>query len=167
MNFVLYFAVGTSLSLIIWCLQRPHWNGLLKALCCAVLVAAAALLVFLEATPRTLGAEKWYSSGPYPDLCFFVFMLIGMAARYFTKAIEVRREKIAALEKAGAALAKPGIDFDIWEFSYPLFVSVVTFGALLTQVKGDGLSLGNIILSFQTGFFWQTILATKQSKASQ
>jgi hypothetical protein len=165
MNIVLYFVVGTTLSLIVWCIQRPRWSILLKVLCCTTLLAFTGIFVFLESAPKTLGKEEWYTIGPYPDLSFFVLMLIGMAARYFTKAIEVRREKIAALERAGEAFTKPGIAFDLWEFSYPLFVSVVTFGALLTQVKGNGLSLENIILSFQTGFFWQTLLATRQGKS--
>lgn len=43
-----------------------------------------------------------------------------------------------------------------------MFVSVVTFGALVTQLKDHTLSVSNATLSFQTGFFWQTILTAKQ-----
>ncbi len=85
-----------------------------------------------------------------------------MIARYMTNAIEVRREKISALQKQGGAYSTPSLAFDIWEFSYPLFVSVVTFGGLLSQLKDHTLSLANAVLSFQTGFFWQTILAGRQ-----
>jgi hypothetical protein len=41
----------------------------------------------------------------------------------------------------------------------------MTFGALLTQVGESKLTVAVIVLAFQTGFFWQTII--KQPKATQ
>ena len=52
---------------------------------------------------------------------------------------------------AQVMLKKPSIEFDAWEFSYPLFVSVITFGTLLSQLEGNVLNVANIVLSFQTG----------------
>ena len=53
------------------------------------------------------------------------------------------------------------MEWDRWEFVYPLLVSVITFGALLGQLEDTVANLPNLILSFQTGFFWQTILADR------
>jgi hypothetical protein len=39
-----------------------------------------------------------------------------------------------------------------------LLFSVMTFGALLTQVGESRLTVAVIVLAFQAGFFWQTIL---------
>jgi len=75
-----------------------------------------------------------------------------------TKIIEERREKIAEEKRKTGNVIKPKLEFDLWKFTYPLFVSVVTFGALLSQLNAQYISFAGIILSFQTGFFWQTIL---------
>ena len=81
-----------------------------------------------------------------------------MFARYITKAIEIRQEKIAILKKDNEEFVKPKLEFDIWEFSYPLFISLITFSVVLQQTSADSVTMTNIILSFQTGFVWQTIL---------
>ncbi|MGA3049642.1 MAG: hypothetical protein ABSD67_23760 [Terracidiphilus sp.] len=163
MSVALYITAGTFLSLAIWCLQRPRWKAASRVSCALVLAMGATLITYFEATStKTLGTEHWYKESPIPESCFFFLMLVGMASRYFTRAIEVRRERIVAVKKRGGAFDKPGLEFDAWEFSYPLFLSVVTFGALLTQIKDDGISIRNMILSFQTGFFWQTLLVIKQ-----
>ena len=85
-------------------------------------------------------------------------MLLGMAARYFSYLIEQRRDEIQRLRAQNADSRGVKIRFDIWEFSYPLFFSVVTFGSLLTQVGDNGFTVANTVLSFQTGFFWQTLI---------
>jgi hypothetical protein len=62
---------------------------------------------------------------------------------------------------AGRQGNSPGLEFDMWEFAYPMLLSAITFSSLLPQLKGDGLTLENTLLGFQTGFFWQTLLASK------
>jgi hypothetical protein len=163
MSLATFALVGALISLSIWLVQRTRWNKWIRLFCLlATIVAIIALLVF-PAKPVTLGEEShWYDTSPYLELIFCVLMLMGMSARYITKAIETRRERILELQKQGAIFVKPALEFDIWEFSYPLFISVVTYGALLTQVKDHTLSVANATLSFQSGFFWQTILAAKQ-----
>jgi len=72
------------------------------------------IVLYLQIGPATLGAEEWYQTSPYLETGFFLLMLIGMAARYVTKAIEVRRERISELKKAGGPFTKPPLEFDIW-----------------------------------------------------
>jgi hypothetical protein len=157
------------IAVFIWLLQRHNWKSWLRIICLVVIAFAfaAIVIVFSAGTgPVWLGSQqKWYEHSPYLELLFFALMLAGMSARYITKAIESRRDKIAELQKQGGRFKKPRLEFDMWEFSYPLFISVVTYGALLTQLKDHTLSAGNAILSFQNGFFWQTILATRQNKS--
>jgi hypothetical protein len=89
----------------------------------------------------------------------YVAMLAGMAASYLNKLIDQRRAKIAQL-RANGAVAKPGLDFDAWDFVQPFLVSLITFGALVARtVAAD--TLTNILLGFETGFFWQSVLAGK------
>jgi len=163
MNWVTYTLSGALVCLLLWFGQRRRWKMWIRVLCSTTVFLLLLAFIYFQTAPATLGSNRWYEASPYVELLFFVLMLTGMSARYVTKAIEVRRERIAELKKQGGKYTKPKLEFDIWEFSYPLFVSVVTFGALLTQLKDRDLSLGNIILSFQTGFFWQTIM-TKQEQ---
>lgn len=44
-------------------------------------------------------------------------------------------------------------EFDIWDFSLPLLVSVITFGSLLSQIENEALTLDNTIISFSSWFF--------------
>lgn len=164
MNLLAFVVSGILISVLIWFAQRRQWKKWIRSICVASTSLVLAVFVYFQSGPATLGAEKWYETSPYLELFFFLLMLTGMAARYITKAIEIRRDKIAELQKQGQAVAKPKLEFDIWEFSYPLFVSVVTYGALLSQLKDHTFSVGNATLSFQTGFFWQTVLAARQSK---
>jgi len=94
-------------------------------------------------------------------MILFVSMLIGMAVRYFTKAIEERRDKLIKWRTSGSGGKRPTLEIDKGEFAYPLLLSAITFGALLSQLKSDQVTLENVLLSFQTGFFWQTLLAAK------
>jgi hypothetical protein len=163
MSWSFYAISGTLVSLLAWTLERRRWKTWNRTLGVAILFIVLGLVVFKQLGPATLGNEKWYEATPYVEGLFFGLMLLGMIARYLTKAIEYRREKIDDLRKAGGKIVKPPLEFDLWEFSYPLFISIVTFGALLSQLVDRRLSIANAVLSFQTGFFWQTLLAAKQS----
>jgi hypothetical protein len=155
---------GIFLSASIWVAQRQTLKRWLRIVLALPLLTLSVLSLWLgNEQATTLGpSEHWYDGGAVCELMFFLLMLVGMAARYVTKAIEVRRAKISELEKAGKDFVKPGLEFDAWEFSYPLFLSVVTYGALVSQMKDQSLTLANATLSFQTGFFWQTLLTSKQ-----
>jgi len=162
-----YFAVlGISVGMIVWIIQQRRWSEALRTATAMLLtlILAVAILVLLHGAPVTLGPRvAWYEKAPARELLLFALMVLGMMARYFTKAIEVRRGKIAELRKQSTTVVKPPIEFDTWEFAYPLFVSVVTFGALLSQLKEPAISIASLTMSFQTGFFWQTVLATRES----
>jgi uncharacterized membrane protein YbhN (UPF0104 family) len=163
-SFVVY---GGLLSLMLWISQRHKWKLWIRSLLTAIVLLTLAFLGYALTPPITLSKEEaWYARSPWLETSLFAFMLAGMASRYLTKAVEERRDKIIALKKQGSRFKKPKIEFDIWEFSYPLFVSGVTYGALLTQIKSRTLSLANATLSFQTGFFWQTVLAIRQERDS-
>jgi hypothetical protein len=134
----------------------------------SLLAALAALTgtFFLWRQPTVLGPTSLWEQPPYRELALFAAMICGMAIRFLTSAIKLRRPELEKWRKAGRRGAKPAISFDTWEFIYPLLFSAVTFGALLTQVKSEALSLEKLLLSFQTGFFWQTLLATSGARGT-
>ncbi len=160
---VSFLAYGILISIFVWLLQRRSWRIWLRLSLIIIVVCIFAIVVYIGDGPETLGPrERWYTENPGREIVFFVLMLLGMTARYLTQAIESRRERIKKLQKKGDRFKKPRIEFDIWEFSYPMLVSVITFGALLSQIEETAPTLASMTLSFQTGFFWQTILAAKQ-----
>lgn len=82
-------------------------------------------------------------------------MIIGMMIRYITKAIEKRKKQI---KKTKSDISKSKIEFDKWEFAYPFLLSFLTFAALMQIIQDDSITFSNSVISFQFGFFWQTIL---------
>jgi hypothetical protein len=163
-----FVILGSLLAGAVWVVQRTQWGRWQRIAALALLAAGATITAFVTRSPITLGAGSgaWYSATPIPEIYYFVVMMVGMAGRYVTRAIEERREKIVRLEKTGEPFQKPNLEFDRWEFAYPFFLSIVTYGALLSQLPDSTFSLTGTALSFQTGFFWQTIIGARQAKVS-
>ena len=157
--------LGIFLAMCIWIVQTRRFGWKTKSGMLIVFCLAFAGFVSLIQPGLFLGNSAWYDRTPYKEICFLVLMLFGMVVRYFAYAIEQRRDRIAQLQKSGESVPKVPLRFDVWEFSYPLLFSVVTFGGLLGQVKDSGLTVANAMLSFQSGFFWQTLL--KKSTAAE
>jgi hypothetical protein len=150
--------LGVFVSVCIWIVQTRKLGSKTKTITLIVSCSAFAGFVLLVESQAFLGNTVWYNRSPYKEICFLLLMLLGMVVRYFAYAIEQRRGQVAQLRKAGELHPKLGLQFDAWEFSYPLLFSVVTFGGLLGQVKDGDLTVANAMLSFQSGFFWQTLL---------
>lgn len=161
-----FIVVTVCAAACAWLAQKRGPQGRRFALSVVVLIAVAAAGFYFFAGPRTLGTERWWQESPWREIALFVSMLTGMSVRYVTNAIEERRARLVKWKDNGSMGARPGLDIDKWEFAYPLLVSALTFGTLLSQTKSDSLTLQTVLLSFQTGFFWQTLLAAKTKPTS-
>jgi len=160
LNMLLFILIGIQFALIVGIVQKKLKLHI-KISITLLLILSIFFIIFLNTQPVKLGENSWYNKTPAKELILFLIMLLGIIARYFTKLIEERREKISELKKNGASFEKPKLEFDLYEFMYPIFISVITFGSLMSQIEIKTLVLSNIILSFQTGFFWQTLLSKK------
>jgi hypothetical protein len=155
--------LGTIISILIWLIQREKWSLILRLpIVIGVLIVMGAFF-FIDENINiiSLGNDTWYNQSPFMEIIFFAFMLTGMAVRYVTNSIEERRKKMIEFKKKTKKddkIIRPKLEFDMWEFSYPFFFSIITFGLLLKQIDVEQVTISNVILSFQTGFFWQTIL---------
>jgi len=150
--------LGVVLAVFIWIIQTRRLGWMAKTVILVVAGLGIAVYLLVARPESFLGNTAWYDRTPYKEVCFLLLMLLGMVVRYFAYAIEQRRDRIAQMKKEGQANPQLGLQFDPWEFSYPLLFSVVTFGGLLGQVKDGGFTVANAMLSFQSGFFWQTLL---------
>ena len=101
---------------------------------------------------RMGGGLSWYDRPPSKEGIVLVVMLLGMGGKYLFDAIERRRRKV----QDGDPTA--GLEFDRWEFVQPFVVSFIVFGAFWSTHGNEELSMNNLVISFQNGFFWQTVL---------
>lgn len=154
-----FWLIGASICLAVFFAERRRWPRARRAVLAGLAILIGLVVVWYSAVSqgKFLGPERWYSSSPYREIIFFLLMMLGMAARYLTGVIEERRERIRSLVHEGRDVSNIKPRFDAWEFVYPMLFSVVTYGGLITQI-GDGLTTANVVLCFQTGFFWQTVL---------
>jgi hypothetical protein len=135
--------------------------GIICAITGIVLYAGASfILEFALPQPAVLGPNEsiWQSVDTGAALSFGS-MLLGMMSSYFNRLINDRRAKLEARRSAGDN-TKPPLDFDGWDFVQPFFVSLITFSFIVTRIHEADL-LNDILIGFQTGFFWQTILSYK------
>jgi len=162
-----FMVSGILIASFIWILQNRLLPNPIRVILAVICLMGFTFSMYLAAGPVLLSQKNWYNASPFIEIILFLLMIFGMAARYFTNAIEVRRNKIKKRKSSDhLAYEKPSLEFDLWEFSYPLFFSVVTFGALLSQLDEKIISITSAVLSFQTGFFWQTILKQKIDRIS-
>jgi hypothetical protein len=125
----------------------------------ALAIAIVTYLALMQATWTKLGTSPaWYDNSPAREFLLFAIMLCGMGARVLSAAIEARRAKTKEMAKKKIPSQSVPLELDPWESAYPLLFAVMTFGALLAQVGAETLTITTVVLAFQTGFFWQTIL---------
>jgi hypothetical protein len=156
-----FLILGLVLIVSLAMLQFVVSNWWLRALGAIIISLIAAWVVAQLSGPIWLGPddENWYDASPYAEGILFSLMVLGMGARLLSLAIEQRREKLKSL---AVDVHAPALRIDRWEFVYPMLFAVPTFGAILSQIDSPGLSVAAVILAFQTGFFWQTVLKSPE-----
>src|SRR5262245_12422161 len=98
-----FMAIGLYAAMAVWIVQRSSWSRKrrvsLAMLASTLFVILAFMIYVLErSNTPTLGSGSGENRHiPLAVTALFVAMLTGMTARYFTKAIEERREVIRKL----------------------------------------------------------------------
>jgi hypothetical protein len=154
MPVVWFFIIGIVGTLALVLVSYLKWRWWVAVLVAFALTWTVTLFLGYPG-PVHLGSQHWYDTSPTRELLLFALMLAGMASRVLSLAIEQH--------KLGSAPAA-NLQINRWDFIYPMLFAVPTFGALLSQLNAEVLSLPNVILAFQTGFFWQTILKKSELK---
>ena len=103
-----------------------------------------------------LGGElHWYDRSPYREGLLFFVMLIGMFSRQLSVAFEVYFKERSKLRGSSPQLH---LKLDTIDFLYPLLFAAITFGSLIGNVGDKPISVVTLVLSYQNGFFWQTLI---------
>jgi hypothetical protein len=162
-GFVFLLALRRNLESNLHRLPTLAFLSLLSIFLAGIAAGAISLTPWLLG-PQTLGSPTESIFTQFSYVFAFISMLFGMAASYFNKLITERRSKIEALRKNGN-FTKPTIEFDVWDFVQPFFASIITFGAVVARTKDVDLWT-TLLVGFQTGFFWQTILSYQASASA-
>ncbi len=147
----MFFAVSAVVLLSTYLLTR-RVSILWRASGVAGLIALLAFFVWVLEVPLRAAGQPWYETPPYKQGVALGFMVLGMAGKYLFDVIEARRQKKAQ------GHTNPKLEFDRWDFFQPFIISFMVFGAFWNVHGHEALSISCLVISFQNGFFWQTIL---------
>jgi len=153
-----FLILSIPVGLLVFAFQARKLKKPARIFLGALGLVGGVVVGFYLREPRLLSGVAWYARSPWREALFLIIMLSGMAVRSLDEAIEARSRRIAELRKKGDLETKPGLSLDPWDFSRPFLVAVPTFGALLAQIGDQGPSWSLLVLAFQNGFFWQTLL---------
>jgi MFS family permease len=153
-----YFLIGLPLIAGVFFIQPNRWHGWRWPLVavCGVWFFATVYLFFPN---QVLGEDSFWNRTPWKQLIIYGVMALGMVASVLNDAIKERKKKLA---KGGSPRIK--LKLDNWDIVQPLLVSFLTFGFLFGQIGSVALSVANLTVSFQTGFFWHVIIGNRRSK---
>ena len=129
-------------------------NGFIKAVSTTLMVLMAiALYQFFSTTPIVRSPDQsWYEITPWKQITLIVGTLFGMIINYL---LEYFQARIRAKESE----KKQKMPKFIWEkIALPFIVAVLVFGYFWEQHGKEPISVSILLISFQNGFFWQTVL---------
>ena len=144
------FFLGSVLFIVIWVLTRKF--SLLGRVSLVVILFIVVGLTEWSSDWLLRADLSWYETSPYKEGVALFFMIAGMAGKYVFDVIEKRRKRKAE----GHNVAD--IEFDQWDFFQPYIVAFAVFGLFWKSYGYEALDVGWLVISFQNGFFWQTIL---------
>jgi hypothetical protein len=148
---MIFFAISIIFLFCMYILTRKFALGWRIILVVLVIAIFAFIISTLKINVR---AEQlaWYNLSPYKQIVALLFMLMGMVGKYFYDMIEIHKKR----KKEGQSNAI--LNFDRWEFIQPFIISFIVFGAFWATHGKEELTFNYLIISFQNGFFWETVL---------
>ena len=147
-----YFALAIStLAIMLVLVARISWFWRF----CGVLVITAATWFAFYALDITVRAPDfpWYEDTPWKQIIALSLTILGMAAKYLYDVIEERRHSRSSRS------SPPPLNIDVWEFILPFLVSFIVFGAFWNAHGDQTIDVTWLVITFQNGFFWQTVMS--------
>jgi len=151
----MYLFIGISLVflLVVFIITRKmHWALRILLILLLVILSVFVFTIFGITPPVRGEGEAWYQITPWKHIILFIVMLVGMITNYLFELLQAR---IKAKESEGK-LQPPKF---IWEkLVLPLIIAGILFGYFWGQHSNEPMGMAVIFISYQNGFFWQTIL---------
>lgn len=165
-----------GLLLIVFTRVRIIWVKILLVISLSLILAFTLLIhAFSQNTVSMGGPDSRLNRFIILFITYYPVMFSGLVISYllpiFNETAKKRREMMIKMEKEGVAwptikkeLKKHGLHIDLFQLWIPFFGSIITFVALFTIIK-PGFSGSNLIIAFQTGFCWESIVKSFRTKA--
>jgi hypothetical protein len=153
---LLYLLPGAGFLLVL--LIASFWRSGLSKLFTLIGAAFVGFLVWcvLLLVERLLSVQFLVQEGalaersPWTSLVYFAAMVAGMLAQTVWDALHKRQPNQAPT-------------FDKWEFVKPGLVAPIVFIAVYQTISDPAFKVMTLLFAFQNGFFWQTVLKSRQS----
>jgi hypothetical protein len=153
---LLYLLPGAGFLLVL--LIASFWQSGLSKLFTLIGAAFVGFLVWcvLLLVERLLSVQFLVQEGalaersPWTSLVYFAAMVAGMLAQTVWDALHKRQPNQAPT-------------FDKWEFVKPGLVAPIVFIAVYQTISDPAFKVMTLLFAFQNGFFWQTVLKSRQS----
>lgn len=141
------------LFLIITFVFSRELSGIFKiALLLLLLFFSIATFWVLETKiPVRSPDQSWYEITPWKQIVLVISTLFGMISNYL---LEYFQARIDTKKSGGKRMPK-----FIWEkIALPFIVAILVFGYFWEQHGKEPINVRIMLISFQNGFFWQTVL---------
>lgn len=155
-----YLLTGLAALLLAASASRlPRWG---KIVALALLIIVFGLLgMILLSRPITRNVEPeeagWYTETPWKHLLLFGAMLLGMVSNTLFDYLNAR----VRARKAG----KRSMPKLLWEeMLMPIVIAGLVFGYFWGKHGEEEMSLASFLVSYQNGFFWQSVLEKVRSR---
>ncbi len=155
---LLFFGISIGFLLIILIFTR-RINLFLKfgLLLLLVFLGVFSFMILIPGPPTRGPEDHWYEIAPWKHFILFVSMVLGMITNYLFEYVQAR---VKAKESDG----QTQMPKFIWEkLVLPLIIAGMVFGYFWGQHGTEAMGFTVGFISYQNGYFWQTILEKVKS----
>jgi len=96
----------------------------------------------------------WYNKTPYKQLLTFVILLLGIISKHILDTLKANDKEIVNQNKRKYNIFRRLVKL----FLKPFIASVIVFSIFWQAHGNEQLTFNYLIISFQNGFFWQTLI---------
>jgi hypothetical protein len=138
-------------------LPKPvRWGGF-------ALLAVVAVWILVQSQQRAMMGGEWYDRTPYKYFILYAIMMVGMVTNVLVDAVgDVRKRRSECRTEEQRKLIR--LTVSRYDFLYPFLLSFLTFGWLYIKVADQSLTMIILIIAYETGFFWDSVINSLKGK---
>lgn len=145
-----YFALS-AFGVFVALFVKANWNFTRQyfiitiTLLLGLFIYYACTLFLISEGSTTKGGQSFLTEIPWFQISLYFAMILGMIAKYFFDIFDKGKTTKITIQKL--------------QLIKPLLVSPVVFGVVYASTNEATSDFSLLIIAFQNGFFWQTLLA--------
>jgi len=149
---ILLWGIALIILLLTFILTQES-NVIIKIVLLLLLAVLVSIAFLIWAGPPVRSPDQsWYEIAPWRQILLITTTLFGMVSNYL---LEYFQARIKAKESKG----KVKMPKFVWEkIALPFIIAILVFGYFWEQHGKEPMNFAIMLISFQNGFFWQTVL---------